>query len=173
MCGAKEQSLHQPVFGHVSSTRTCIHLIKSPKTTRGKRGTTGLALQAALPPKTNGRRVDRRFRLGRKKVFDAEVFAIHHAMRTFDERSEASARFTIFTDSTTAMRRAVTDRLGPGQAPWGTIITTGERFRERGCSITIRWTPAHRGVEGNEIADELAVAAGESAMYSTHSTASN
>ena len=32
MCGAKEQSL-QPVLGHVSSTRTCIRLIKSPKTT--------------------------------------------------------------------------------------------------------------------------------------------
>ena len=33
VCGAKEQSFHQPVLGHVSSTRTCMRLIKSPKTT--------------------------------------------------------------------------------------------------------------------------------------------
>ena len=31
MCGAKEQSLRQPVLGYVSSTCTCIRLIKSPK----------------------------------------------------------------------------------------------------------------------------------------------
>ena len=29
-------------------------------------------------------------------------------------------------------------------------------MRERGCSLTIQWTPAHKGVEGNEIADTYA-----------------
>ena len=36
------------------------------------------------------------------------------------------------------------------------IIHFEQAMRERGCSLTIRWTPAHKGVEGNGIADTYA-----------------
>ena len=44
----------------------------------------------------------------------------------------------------------------PGQAIAKAITHFEEAIRERGCSLTIRWTPAHRGAEGNEIADTYA-----------------
>ena len=42
------------------------------------------------------------------------------------------------------------------------MITHLERvLSERACAVTIRWTPAYRGVEGNEIADSCAKWAAE------------
>lgn len=46
----------------------------------------------------------------------------------------------------------MTDRSGPGLASAKAIIELEELLNRRGCSITIRWTPAHEGVEGNELA---------------------
>ena len=37
----------------------------------------------------------------------------------------------------------------------------------RSCSITLRWTPAHKGVEGNKVAEEYAKVATESAWDAT------
>ena len=50
----------------------------------------------------------------------------------------------------------MTDRCGPGQALANAIIELEELLSRRGCSVTIRWTPAHKGVEGNEVADSCA-----------------
>ena len=35
-------------------------------------------------------------------------------------------------------------------------IEIAERIVQNGCSVVIRWTPAHKGVEGNERADQAA-----------------
>ena len=48
------------------------------------------------------------------------------------------------------------DRPGPGQALARAIARFEEVMRERGCSLTIRWAPVHKGIEGNEIADTYA-----------------
>ena len=71
-------------------------------------------------------------------------------------RSERDRAYTIFTDSTAAMRRITGDALGPGQEMATRAIEIAERVVGQGNSITIRWTPAHRGVEGNERADQAA-----------------
>ena len=44
--------------------------------------------------------------LGRnKEVFDAEVFAIGHALRVLNRRAETGRRYTIFSDSQAALSR--------------------------------------------------------------------
>ena len=54
------------------------------------------------------------------------------------------------------MSRSMSDAPGPGQAMAVRIIEIAERLVAQGNSISIRWTPAHRGVEGNKQADRRA-----------------
>ena len=54
------------------------------------------------------------------------------------------------------MGRIVGDAPGPGQEMAIRIIELAQRVVDQGNSITVRWTPAHRGVEGNEMADQAA-----------------
>ena len=58
----------------------------------------------------------------------------------------------------TATSRATTDRTGPRQGFAAAII---EVIQQSGSEITTRVTPAHEGVEGNEMADVRAKAAAE------------
>ena len=70
--------------------------------------------------------------------------------------------YTVFSDSTAALCRAQTDRLGPGQA-FARAIEVAERPTSRTrMQITPRRTPAHREVEGNEVADDYAGEAAKS-----------
>ena len=98
----------------------------------------------------------RRFYLGdNKEVFDAEVFAILQALK-FDERGQSGKEYTIFSDCQPAIQRARSDQLGPGQCWARAIIEVASEVVARGNSIDIRWTPAHRGVRGNEVAGGMA-----------------
>ena len=99
----------------------------------------------------------RRFYLGdNKEVFDTEVFAILQALRVFNERGQSGKEYTIFSDCQPAIQRARSDQLGPGQCWARAIIEVASGLVARGNSIDIRWTPAHRGVRGNEVADSMA-----------------
>ena len=95
-----------------------------------------------------------RFYLGRnKEVFDAEPYTIMRAMGILLKRNEPGKNYTIFSDPTTTIDRVCTDQPGSGQAPARTVIQLERIFIERGCAVTIRWTLAHKGVEGNKITD--------------------
>ena len=54
------------------------------------------------------------------------------------------------------MRRITGDAPGPGQDMAIRAIEIAERIVQSGCTVTVRWTPAHKGVEGNERADQAA-----------------
>ena len=61
------------------------------------------------PPRIDGpnpvsaRRAGHRYHLGdNEEVFDAEVFAIYQALRTFEARNEEGAEYTVSSDSTAA-----------------------------------------------------------------------
>ena len=45
------------------------------------------------------------------------------------------------------------DRCGPAQALAKAVIAQASEIYSRGNSMTIRWTPSHTGVEGNDQAD--------------------
>ena len=68
---------------------------------------------------------------------------------------------TIFSDAQAAIRRMVSDEPGPGQQyaiQARKYIEALQRARP-GITIEIRWCPAHKGIIGNEKADERAKAA--------------
>jgi hypothetical protein len=70
----------------------------------------------------------------------------------------APERVTIFTDAQAAIRRMVSEDPGPGQK-YAVLarrhISTLRKARPD-ITIEIRWCPAHKGVAGNEKADEWA-----------------
>ena len=56
------------------------------------------------------------------------------------------------------------DRTGPAQALARAAITVVDELTSRGNSFTLRWTLAHKGVEGNEQADATAKKAAEKGL---------
>ena len=125
--------------------------------TDGSKLNSGRAGAACAWQTVQERWTGRRFYLGdNKEVFDAEVFAILQTLRVFDERGQAGKEYTVFSDCQPAVQRARLDQLGPGQCWARAIIEVASRLAARGNSIDICWTPAHRGVGGNDIADGMA-----------------
>jgi ribonuclease HI len=103
--------------------------------------------------------------VGRKEVFDAELFALHRAVQRFNRRGEHGANYTIFSDAQSAIRRCGGDGPGPGQCWARAVIELTEEMAERECTLTVRWVPSHADVEGNELADAMAKEAARSGVY--------
>ena len=78
-----------------------------------------------------------------------------------DSRGEKDKSYTIFSDSQAALSRIQHDRTSPGQALAIEAISTAEAVVRRGNIVSLRWTPSHEGVEGNERVDRMAKRAAE------------
>ena len=99
--------------------------------------------------------------MGRKEVFDAKVFAILQAVKAVNARGKENQSYTVFSDSQAATARIRHDGCGPAQALARAVVDFSYEPHQRGNSITVRWTPSHEGVDGNEQADTLAKRAAE------------
>jgi len=98
-----------------------------------------------------------------QEAYDAECAALARALEEAAKRQVAPERVTIFTDAQAAIRRMISEEPGPGQKyaiQARRHIATLRRARPE-IVIEIRWCPAHKGVPGNEKADEWAKAAAE------------
>ena len=91
-----------------------------------------------------------------KEVLDAEVFAILQGVKLLNEKAEAGRHYTLFSDPLAAISRIRHDRCGEAQYLAKAVITTVDELDKQGNTLCIRWTPAHRGVGGNEQADQIA-----------------
>ena len=81
---------------------------------------------------------DKRFHLGdNKEVFDAEVFAIYQALRTFESRGRSGRRFAVFSDCQPAIQEAGSDALGPGQCWARAIIEVATRLVASGNEVAV------------------------------------
>ena len=96
---------------------------------------------------------------GGHEAYDGELAALVYGLVVLHGRNQSGSDYTIFTDSTAAMRRLMGDAPGPGQDMAIRAIDIAERIVRQGNTVTVRWTPAHVGVEGNERADMAAKSA--------------
>jgi len=97
-----------------------------------------------------------------QEAYDAECAAIAHALESVAGGC-APEQVTIFTDAQVAIRRMASDEPGPGQKnaiQARRHIATLRKARPD-ITIEIRWCPAHKGIAGNEQADEWAKIAAE------------
>jgi len=98
-----------------------------------------------------------------QEAYDAECAALTRALEEASRRNTTPERVAIFTDAQAAIRRMESDEPGPGQQYALQVrkhIATLRRARPD-IVIEIRWCPAHKGVAGNEKADEWAKAVAE------------
>ena len=77
----------------------------------------------------------------------------------------------IFTDCQAAMQRILSDAPGPGQGQATLAIRLAETICQRGSTADVRWVSGHRGVEGNELADQRTRGAAEEETSPDASTA--
>ena len=64
----------------------------------------------------------RRFHLGNNRgVFNAEAFLIYQALKVFRARQKSGCKYTVFSDSQSAIRRALSDAMRPSQQ-WAKAI---------------------------------------------------
>jgi len=106
-----------------------------------------------------GRWKKRRVHLGRQKeAFDAEMYAMSEAMKIADEMAEEKevVRVTVFTDSQATLGRIQSDEPGPGQVLALWTMNWGDALARKNIQVEYQWVPAHKGIEGNEEADQQA-----------------
>jgi len=97
-----------------------------------------------------------------QEAHDAECAEITRALKLASRRQTIPKRITIFTDAQAAIRRMASEEPGPGQQYALQARKHVATLRKPpGIIIEIRWYPAHKGVGGNEKADEWAKVAAE------------
>ena len=100
-----------------------------------------------------------------KEVFDAELYGIKRALEIATgklSRNPYIKRLIILSDSQAAVKRASTDRLGPGQKIAIDIIANAQVLTDKGIEVNLQWVPSHIRIEGNERADKAAKEAAKS-----------
>jgi len=93
-----------------------------------------------------------------QEAHDAERAALVRALEVVSRRKTVPERVTIFSDAQAAIRRMASDGPGPEQqyALQARKHIAALRRARPGIVIEIRWCPAHKGIAGNEKADEWA-----------------
>jgi ribonuclease HI len=92
----------------------------------------------------------------KQEAYDAEWAVLARPLEETTKRQAIPARVTIFTDTQATIKRIVSGDPGPGQR-YAILarqyIATLRRARSD-ITIEIWWCPTHKGVAGNEKADE-------------------
>ena len=93
-----------------------------------------------------------------QEAFDAECATLTRALDLARRRDPTPARVTVFTDAQTAIKSMISDEPGPGQnyALEAREHIAALRSAAPDIIIEVRWCPTHKGVEGNDKADEWA-----------------
>jgi ribonuclease HI len=98
-----------------------------------------------------------------QEAYGAECASLARALEIAARRQTTPERVTIFTDVQAAIKRMASEDPGPGQmyAIRARKHIAALRKVRPDITIEIRWCPAHKGIPGNEKADERAKLAAE------------
>ena len=88
-------------------------------------------------------------------IMTAELYAITLAMKYCDGK-ENDNRYTIYTDSQSAVSLLLTNNFKSYRYFTTIVLTVLLKLQNR---VSIQWIPSHKGILGNESADQLAKAA--------------
>ena len=117
--------------------------------TDGSKSTEGVGFVAVFPNTTCGGRLT-----GEASIFTAELYAINAAMHEILKGTIDGNRFTIFSDSRSALLALRSDSsLSPILAETKELI---RRAEEDNIIIDLCWVPGHVNIRGNEKADAAA-----------------
>jgi len=89
------------------------------------------------------------------------MYAVSEAMRIADEVSEKEEvrRVTVFTDSQATLRRIQSDEPGPGKVLALRTMRWESELSKKNIQVEYQWVSAHKGIEGNEQANQQTIKA--------------
>jgi ribonuclease HI len=95
-------------------------------------------------------------------VYAAELKGIHLALQILETSPDCHhSKATIFTDNQSALRTVHKPGNTSGQYILRKVLLLLRKITTLGIEVDFRWIPAHRGVPGNEAADQAAKQAAE------------
>jgi len=89
------------------------------------------------------------------------MYAMSEVMKIADDMAgeKEVTRVTVFMDSQATLKRIQSDEPGPGQVLVLRTMNWADALQRKNIQVEYRWVPTHKGIEGNEEADQQATKA--------------
>lgn len=143
---------------HIASYRNS-HLISYTDASKAANGRTGLGCFIPQSPAYNQHSYISKRLTDNISIYAAELSAIHYSIDQFREiehTTQQTFNFIIFSDSLSCIQSLQSNKSTSRPNLFNALHDSLTHLKS---PLTISWLPSHIGIEGNEVADQLANAA--------------